>query len=271
MTGPYPYDEQDNSRSLADRYNGAAPIEWGGHVVHPMYSAPLGPDPTVLTLTLLRAAPPAGLIGLGVGVSVLSGHVALDGRRLRGVDVWTDAMRGGVDVDLRGAGPDAGFTLTPVWMTVGGQTVSWAAGNYGVVIEHSPSGRTLLRCSTGIGTPDFGELVVAMGIRIIETDESRYRSALYDLGVAMHGRGDTDQACALWTQAADFGHLGAAYDLGVMRFRHGELGEAEHWWRTAADHGDVRAMAGLAEVLERQGNSSEARVWRACASGLSGP
>ncbi|WP_216901612.1 tetratricopeptide repeat protein [Nocardia alni] len=273
MTGPYMYDtslERNGARQLAERYDGAAAIEWDGHTVHPMYSAPLGADPTVLTLTLLRAAPPAGLLGLGVGVSVLSGHVALEGRRIRGVDVWTDALSGGVEVEVCGAGPDAGFTITPVWMTGDGATVSWS-GNYGVVIERSPSGRTLLRCSTGVGVPDFGELVVEMGVSVIETDQSRYRGALYDLGVAMHGRGDIDQACTLWTQAADFGHLGAAYDLGVVCFRQGDLIEAERWWRTAADHGDIRAMAGLAEVLDRQGNSQEARVWRAFASGQTQP
>lgn len=269
MTGPYPYDLQDTT--LADRYGSADSIDWNGLRVHPMYSEPLGADPTVLTLTLQRAAPPAGLVGLGMGVSVLSGHVALNGRRLRGVDVWTDAMSGGVDIELRGAGPDAGFTLTPVWMPADGLTVSWA-GNYGVVIDRAADPQhPVLRCSAGIGAPDFTELIVQIGVRTLEDDQSRYRSALYDLGVAMHSRGDTDQACALWTQAADFGHLGAAYDLGVIRFRRGELTEAERWWRIAADHGDIRAMAGLAEVLDRRGNPSEARVWRACASGLTEP
>ncbi|MGF6888167.1 hypothetical protein ABIA39_006686 [Nocardia sp. GAS34] len=266
MTGPYPYDEQDTT--LAERYGSADSIEWHGQRVHPMYCEPLGADPVVLTLTLQRSAPPAGVIGLGIGVSVLSGHVALNGRRLRGVDVWTDAMTGGVDIELRGAGPEAAFTLTPVWMPADGLTVSWI-GNYGVLIDRNPGpARPTLRCSTGIGAPDFTELVVRIGVRTLEDDRSRYRGALYDLGVAMHGRGDTDQACALWTQAADFGHLGAAYDLGVVRFRRGELTEAEHWWRAAADHGDIRAMAGLAEVLDRTGNASEARRWRAVASGM---
>lgn len=97
-----------------------------------------------------------------------------------------------------------------------------------------------------------------------EPDHS-YRTALYDLGVAMYGRGEEDQACGLWAQAADAGHPGAAYDLGVVRFRRGDLADAERWWRTAADRREPRAMAGLAELLDRQGNYAEARVWRACA------
>ncbi|MBF6328221.1 tetratricopeptide repeat protein [Nocardia transvalensis] len=267
MTGPYPYVEQDESqRPLAERYVSADPVDWCGTAVYPMYCEPLGPDPTVVALWLRAAAPPEGLLGLGVGLSVLGGHVALQGRRLRGVDVWTDAMADGIELEVCAAGPDASFTLTPVWMDMRGTTESWT-GNYGVVIERTPEGKPLLRCSTGVGPPDFGELVVEMTVTAAPTDQSRYRGALYELGVAMHGRGDLEQACALWRQAADFGHAGAAYDLGVVRFRCGELREAERWWRAAADHGDVRAMAGLAEVLDRQGNPSEARVWRACANG----
>lgn len=265
MTGPSPYGEQDDAwMPLAERYADAGPIRWRDHSVYPLYSEPLGPDPVVVTLRLRASAPPAGLLGLGIGLSVLGGHVALGDRRLRGVDVWSDAMASGIDLALHPAGPDAAFTLTPVWMDAGGVTESWT-GNYGMLVDHTPRGRPVLRCSSGVGAPDFAELVVEVATAAAPTDETRYRGALYDLGVALHGRGDLEQACVLWTQAADFGHPGAAYDLGVVSFRRGDLFEAERWWRAAADSGDVRAMAGLAEVLVRQGNWSEAQAWRAYA------
>ncbi|MBB5916914.1 hypothetical protein BJY24_005826 [Nocardia transvalensis] len=270
MSGPSFRHTNGRELPLAERYAGAEPISVDGTTVHPMYSEPLGADPAVVTLTLHAAAPPAGLLGLGIGLSVLSGHVALRGRRLRGVDVWTDAMSGGVDLEVCAAGPDASFTLTPVWMDAAGVTESWT-GNYGVRIERTASGQPLLYCSSGIGPADFTELVVEVGTAPAPTDQSRYRSALYDLGVAMHGRGEVDEACALWTQAAGFGHAGAAYDLGVVRYRRGEFTEAERWWRAAADHGDIRAMAGLAEILDRRGDSTEAQMWRAYASGRAQP
>ncbi|RDI51119.1 tetratricopeptide repeat protein [Nocardia mexicana] len=270
MTGSSPYGAYDQAPALAERYNGAEPVDVGGTAVHPLYSEPLGTDPSVVTLTLHASAPPAGLLGLGVGLSVLGGHVALRGRRLRGVDVWTDAMTGGVALEVCAAGPDASFTLTPVWMDAAGVVESWT-GNYGIVIDRAVTGNPLLHCSAGVGPVDFTNMVVEVAAVAAPTDQSRYRGALYELGVAMHGRGDVDQACALWSQAAGFGHAGAAYDLGVVRFRRGEFTEAERWWRAAADHGDVRAMAGLAEVLDRQGSASEARVWRACANGLYEP
>ncbi|WP_216903911.1 hypothetical protein, partial [Nocardia sp. ncl2] len=53
------------------------------------------------------------LLGLGVGVSVLSGHVALEGRRIRGVDVWTDALSGGVEVEVCGPGSTESSTAEP--------------------------------------------------------------------------------------------------------------------------------------------------------------
>ncbi|MQY22172.1 SEL1-like repeat protein [Nocardia macrotermitis] len=261
MTGPYRSGELDVSRgSLADRYGGGEPVRWQGQEVEPMYCQALGADPTMLGLRLRRAAPPAGVIGVGIAVSVLSGYVALAGRRLRGVDVWTEAMAEGVEIELCGAGPDSRFTLTPVWLTGCGGPVSWQ-GNYGVLVDRSE--RTpVLRCSTGVGAPDFEDLVVGIQVRTVATDESRHRGALYELGVAMHVQGETAQACTLWTQAAKLGHVGAAYDLGAVRFGHGELAEAERWWRMAAEHGDVRAMTGLAEVLDRHGSAGEARRWR---------
>jgi hypothetical protein len=275
MTVPSPYGESAAAApSLAERYLGPEPVEWYGTEIYPMYSVPLGDHSAAVSLTLRAAAPPEGLLGLGMGLSMLDGHVELDGRRLAGVDVWTDAMAAGIELSLRGTGPEASFTFTPVWMTADGVIESWT-GNYGVLVESAPDGHTVLHCSTGVGAPDFAELVVAvttvptftMPMDSAAPDESRYGSALYDLGVAMQRRGEVDQACVLWVQAAGLGHAGAAYDLGVVRFRRGRLGEAEHWWRAAADHGDVRAMAGLAAVLDRQGKASEAQEWRAWANG----
>ncbi|MFI6865685.1 tetratricopeptide repeat protein [Nocardia sp. NPDC050406] len=269
MSRSYPYAERETTTTpLADRYDSAAPLAWNGRSVYPMHCEPLGVEACIVTLTLRSVAPPEGVRSLGVGLSVEGGHVLLDGRKLRGVDVWSDAMRGGVALRVCPIGPGASFSLTPVWVDESEAIVSWT-GNYGIVVQRGEP--TILRCSTGVGGPNFDELVVELrtgnSAAVAEpeptSDASRYRDALYELGVAMHGRGEEEQACQLWTQAAGFGHIGAAYDLGVVRFRQGAWADAEHWWRTAADHGDPRAMSGLAEVLDRRGNASEARVWRA--------
>ncbi|MEV4126931.1 tetratricopeptide repeat protein [Nocardia sp. NPDC049707] len=399
MNQPYSHWYAQNSPDnppLAARYQSADPITWNGSLIYPMYTEHVGPAPIRVTMTLLSAAPPAGLRGHGIGLSVVDGHIGIDGRRLTGVDVWSDALAAGVTFDVVPTDPNALFSLTPVWVDAFGAQKSWS-GNYGILIEQPPDGRIILWCSVGEGPPNFANLVVevetaslsaaavpdpaaapqppwpaeprqdrsaqpppptqpqqavsttperprlpeppqptppdletarfpealrttfahpelpeaeqttplqAARTRLAEpsptiekqvpvtpepaadSDHARlpepmkpaqpqprthdgdrgYRAALYDLGVAMFGRGEEEQACGLWTQAAEAGHAGAAYDLGVVLFNRGELGDAERWWRTAAERRESRAITGLADLLERRGNHDEARAWRACAA-----
>ncbi|RMI33329.1 tetratricopeptide repeat protein [Nocardia stercoris] len=270
MTGPYPHThgrDDPSAPPLSELYLSPDPVDWHGTPVHPMFFRELGTESATVTLTLRTVVPPPGLRGVGIGLAVSGGHVEFEGRVLRGVDVWADAMTGGVQLALCPDDTEAAFSLTPVWMSADGTVTSWS-GNYGMVIEHDPRGIVVLHCSVGVGAVEFSELVVELATAPPSPEAERYRRALYELAVAMHGRGDVEQACQLWRQAAGFGHAGAAYDLGVVRFRLGEHAEAERWWRAAAGHGDARAMAGLAEVLDRRGNAGEARAWRASAAAV---
>jgi hypothetical protein len=144
---------------LAARYQSADPIRWHGSMVYPMYTEQVGPAPTTVTLTMISAAPPAGLRGLGMGLSVVDGYLDLHGRSLAGVDAWSDALAAGVSFDVTPAAPVTLVTLTPVWVNEFGTQKSWA-GNYGIVVEHRPNGRVVLWCSIGEGPPNFANLVV---------------------------------------------------------------------------------------------------------------
>ncbi|MEU1994386.1 hypothetical protein ABZ511_08055 [Nocardia gamkensis] len=144
---------------LAARYQSADPIRWHGSMVYPMYTEQVGPAPTTVTLTMISAAPPAGLRGLGMGLSVVDGYLDLHGRSLAGVDAWSDALAAGVSFDVTPAAPVTLVTLTPVWVDEFGTQKSWA-GNYGIVVEHRPNGRVVLWCSIGEGPPNFANLVV---------------------------------------------------------------------------------------------------------------
>ncbi|MFI6362532.1 hypothetical protein ACIBG0_07245 [Nocardia sp. NPDC050630] len=420
MNQPYSHWYAQNSPEnlpLAARYQSADPITWNGSLIYPMYTEQVGAAPILVTMKLLSAAPPAGLRGHGIGLSVVDGHIGIDGRRLAGVDVWSDALTAGVTFEVVPTAPGTLFSLTPVWVDGFGAQKSWS-GNYGILIEQPPTGRIVLWCSVGEGPPNFANLVIEVDtasspaasvpapaaatpvpasqssqlaeprqdrsrqptpptqpqravsigseqpglpepppipqravpvapeqtrlpepqptppdrelVRFPEPPETAfvrpefpaaeqttplqsarirleepsvaapvperaadadhiplpeppkseqpksqqrtkdgdrgYRAALYDLGVAMFGRGEEEQACGLWAQAAEAGHAGAAYDLGVVLFNRGQLGDAERWWRTAADRRESRAMTGLADLLERQGNHAEAQMWRACAA-----
>ncbi|MEU6827794.1 hypothetical protein ABZ894_04000 [Nocardia beijingensis] len=146
---------------LAARYQSADPIRWHGSMVYPMYTEQVGPAPTTVTLTMISAAPPAGLRGLGMGLSVVDGYLDLHGRSLAGVDAWSDALAAGVSFDVTPTAPVTLVTLTPVWVDEFGTQKSWA-GNYGIVVEHRPNGRVVLWCSIGEGPPNFANLVVEL-------------------------------------------------------------------------------------------------------------
>ncbi|MGW0178150.1 hypothetical protein [Nocardia sp. NPDC003345] len=144
---------------LADRYFSAEPIEWQGATVYPMYTEQLAASATSLTVTLLSATPPPGPASVGIGLSVVDGHIDIDGKQLTGVDIWRDALERGVDFRLTAETPDALLVLTPVWSDTTGTPRSWM-GNYGIVVEHADSGRTVLWCSVGEGPAHFADLVV---------------------------------------------------------------------------------------------------------------
>lgn len=144
---------------LAERYRSADPIEWQGTPVYPMYVEQLPGTTAKLTMVLLSAAPATDLRGFGMGLSTIDGYIGFGHRYLTGVDVWQDALERGTTLELTATTRDALFTLTPVWMVEDGRPCSWT-GNYGIVVERSEPGRTVLWCSMGEGPPNFTDLVV---------------------------------------------------------------------------------------------------------------
>ncbi|MGW5381122.1 hypothetical protein [Nocardia sp. NPDC003963] len=157
--GGAPAASNADAPTLAARYRSAEPIDWEGTPVHPLYSEQLPTAAAALTITLLSATPPAGLTGVGIGLSMVDGYIGIDQRRLAGVDIWRDALERGITFDLSATAPGALFALTPVWADAAGEPRSWS-GNYGIVVERTDNDRTVLWCSMGEGPPHFADLVV---------------------------------------------------------------------------------------------------------------
>lgn len=152
---------------LAARYRSADPIDWRGTPVYPMYAEQLPGTTAELTLILLSATPPTSLRGFGVGLSTVDGYIGFGHRHLMGVDVWQDALERGTTLELTATARGALFTLTPVWMVEDDRPCSWT-GNYGIIVERTEPGRTVLWCSMGEGPPNFTDLVVE--VRTVPTD-----------------------------------------------------------------------------------------------------
>ncbi|MGW6728643.1 hypothetical protein ACWF9G_22325 [Nocardia sp. NPDC055029] len=146
---------------LEQRYTSADPIDWCGAAVYPMYAEALPEGTTVVRLRAVSVMPPVEVSGLGLGLTVQDAHIHLSGKSLQGVDIWYDALAAGVDIPVTADGPEALFTLTPVWVAESGTQQSWT-GNYGLVVDLLPGRAATLWCSTGPGTPDFNELVVEL-------------------------------------------------------------------------------------------------------------
>ncbi|MFC3961439.1 hypothetical protein [Nocardia jiangsuensis] len=254
---------------LATQYTSAEPIRYNGSLVYPMYSEEFGTPGARLAMTALSAAPPAGLRGWGIGLSVLGGHVRFDGRRLGGIDVWGDALATGLSVELAGNSAEALFTLTPVWVDDRGVQKSWE-GNYGILVEHLPDGRITLWCSVGEGPPNFANLVVEIATTALDAEPAapqeneaqllddqyvtlpvRYRAerpdggrvVLVDTGAAPEVKGEVARRAGGWVSRRDYAPPAD--------------GSAGHWDRQAPEDAAVRRPSGeLPPVPEGLGEES---------------
>ncbi|WP_054813693.1 tetratricopeptide repeat protein [Nocardia arizonensis] len=285
------------NQPLAARYTSAEPIRWNGSMIYPMYTEPLGREPKLLTMALLSAAPPAGLRGQGIGLSMVDGYIDLEGRRLGGVDVWSDALYSGVTFELTPTGPEALFTLTPVWVDALGVQKSWT-GNYGILVEDVPDGRIALWCSIGEGPPNFANLVVALlttpaplrparEIPPPEADgspesvatsnspdlEATEQYRLADVrpppadpvparppaaDLPVPGTGPEQQQRHA---GPDPGYRNALYDLGVEMYKMGEEEQACGLWAQASAAGHSPAAYDLGVVRYRRGDFAGAEHW----------
>ncbi|MFD4459825.1 hypothetical protein [Nocardia sp. NPDC058480] len=264
---------------LDQRYHGADPIEWCGAAVYPMYTEALPAGTTAVHLRALSVMAPEDVTGLGLGLSVHDGHVNLNGKSLAGVDIWYEALAGGIDISVTADAPDALFTLTPVWVAESGTHQSWT-GNYGMVVDLLPDGASTLWCSTGPGTPDFNELVVELStgpaqpanpIPPARSAEPTGHAEATPPVVSTGPESPTVNPPPPVTiapadpptlpQPTNQGVGGALHDLGTAMHERGEHDSARALWTQAAQAGHSGAAYDLGTLLLRQGERAAAEQW----------
>jgi TPR repeat protein len=151
-----------------------------------------------------------------------------------------------------------------------------STGYYARVEAEQPEiAEQLWRRAVNLGNPDA---LYNLGVLLAERDETNeaeqlYRraaelgntSAMTNLGVLLRGRGETSEAEQLYRRAAELGNTDAIYNLGLVLHGQGGTDEAEQLWRRAADLGNTPAMTGLGVLLLGRGEIDEAEQlwWRA--------
>ncbi|GAA4420246.1 type VII secretion system-associated protein [Actinokineospora soli] len=124
------------------------------------------------------------------------------------------------------------------WYRRGMDAGDWtAASGLGALLlqRGDPEAETVLRMVAG--TPASAAVEV-IGDDLARSDQTAAITATENLASLLHERGQTDEAAALWEDAAEKGSAHAAYRLGRLRHDQCDRDEAERWWRTATTAGD---------------------------------
>jgi TPR repeat protein len=74
----------------------------------------------------------------------------------------------------------------------------------------------------------------------------------FNLGVALHKRGDVRGAVSAYWRAERQGDPDASFNLGVLMRDAGELDAAEAWWRRSWSRGNSRATEDLGVLVRRR-------------------
>ncbi|MCE9637678.1 MAG: hypothetical protein K8T90_18415 [Planctomycetes bacterium] len=133
------------------------PIRYEGHDVHPAYEITTS-APIALDVGFVRASP---TVRQALRVAVDGGTILVNGQQLRDVILWTDTAPPRQRLDVQPNGAQCRITVWNAWDDGGMQ--AWI-GDCGMLIEPTSTG-VRLRCSDGVGGPDFDDLVVELVTR----------------------------------------------------------------------------------------------------------
>lgn len=130
------------------------PIKFGRLEVHPIYVKAVT-SPTSLRIRFVAANP---AVRQAVRVSVTGGSLRVDGEVGTDFVLWADTAPRVVNLQVDPTRPRATVKFWNAWEAEDGTMDAWLR-DCGMVIESGKRGVTL-RCSDGVGAPDFDDLVL---------------------------------------------------------------------------------------------------------------
>jgi hypothetical protein len=156
---------------LADRFAsaGGAAIEVDGQLAHMLYELDPMATPTRLSINLTSTSPTAQ----GLRLKARGGTIAVDGRNLDDIVLWTDTAPALSTVVLVPSDRSAPLTLRVwnVWRDPAATMQAWI-GDAGIVVDGESPERVVLRCSDGFDAPTFDDLVVELALSAVTTNHA---------------------------------------------------------------------------------------------------
>lgn len=144
----------DSLSQLFDRSRSNS-IDWQGMTVVPMVQLAVRNGSRV-RVRRLGSSP---LRAQALKMAVDSGELSVNGVANPSLALWSHTAPGDLEVRVEGTGRM--LDLWNAW-SLDGVDNSWL-GNAGIIVDEHASGLTL-QCSDGVGEPDFGDLVVWVGV-----------------------------------------------------------------------------------------------------------
>ncbi|HEX4344912.1 MAG TPA: hypothetical protein VHZ31_05065 [Solirubrobacteraceae bacterium] len=156
---------------LAGRFASAgdAAIEVDGQLVHMLYELDPMQTPTRLSINLTSASRrPQGL-----RLKARGGTIAVDGRRLDDIVLWTDTAPALSTAVLVPSDRSVPLTLRVwnVWRDPAATMQAWI-GDAGIIVDGQSPERVVLRCSDGFDAPMFDDLVVELALSVVTTNHA---------------------------------------------------------------------------------------------------
>lgn len=130
------------------------PITYKGQLVHAIYELPVTRSQRLRIR--FRSARPQPRQGLRLVIT--KGTLDINGQQLKDVVLWADTAPEVVEVHTLPPKAGGSLKMWNTWIGSLGSMDAWT-GNSGMLVEPTSNG-VVLKCSAGIGEPDFSDLVV---------------------------------------------------------------------------------------------------------------